>query len=209
MLSEIPESEEQGQQPALTIKSRKEQKADWIEAVPRENGMNILVDGLGVIGIVSTFIIYQQKERRKLLIWKLITDLIWISHYIALGAYSAVAATVVAILRTVVFLNEDRKWAQSKAWLPIFLAISLTFSIFAWQDIFSLGTTLSSLSAIIAYWMKKPKVTRAISIPSAVAYLIYTIHAGSIEGSVNEIFIIVSSIIGYIRLDREKKKAAA
>ena len=50
--------------------------------------MNWLVDGLGILGILTNIIIYQQKTRKRLLIWKLISDMIWIMHYWLLGAYS-------------------------------------------------------------------------------------------------------------------------
>ena len=65
--------------------------------------MNWLVDGLGILGILTNIIIYQQKTRKRLLIWKLISDVIWIMHYWLLGAYSAIAISVVAILRSIVF----------------------------------------------------------------------------------------------------------
>ena len=48
--------------------------------------MNWLTDGLGVLGIIATIFVYQQKDRRKLLIWKLISDSIWLLHYFTLGA---------------------------------------------------------------------------------------------------------------------------
>ena len=163
--------------------------------------MNWLTDGLGVLGILTTFCVYQQKERKNLLIWKLITDTVWILHYFTLGAYSACAITVVAIFRSIVFLNAKHPWAQSKAWLYIFMAASLLFSLIAWQNPYRLLTLISSQACIIAYWIKSPKMTRLITIPAAILYLIYTIAYHSIEGTVCEVFTIVSSIVGLIRHD--------
>lgn len=167
--------------------------------------MNWLTDGLGALGILTTFCVYQQKERKKLLIWKLITDSVWILHYFTLGAYSACAITVVAIFRSIVFLNGEKKWAQSRAWLYIFMAASLLFSALAWQNGYSWLTLISSQACIVAYWIKSPKATRIITIPAAVLYLIYTIAFHSIEGTICEIFTIVSSVVGLIRHDIRKK----
>ena len=170
--------------------------------------MNWLIDSLGVLGILTTFCVFQQKERRKLLIWKLINDTVWIVHYFTLSAYSACAITLVAILRSIVFLNDGHKWAKSRAWLFVFMAASLLFSILAWQDFYSLLPLISSLACIIAYWIKSPKMTRLITIPAAVLYLIYNIAFHSVEGSVCSAFTIISSVVGLIRHDLRKKGAA-
>ena len=166
-----------------------------------------LVDGLGVLGIVTTVCVYQQKERKSLLLWKLVNDGVWILHYYTLGAYSACAITLVAILRSIVFLNADRRWAQGRAWLYIFMAVSLVFSILAWQNAYSLLPLLCSQACIIAYWIKSPKATRLITIPAAVLYLIYNVAYHSIEGTLCELFTIASSVVGYLRHDRKKKNA--
>ncbi len=171
--------------------------------------MNWLTDGLGVLGIITTIFVYQQKERRKMLIWKLISDSIWILHYFTLGAYSGCAIIAAAIIRSLVFLNAGHKWADSKAWLAIFIAISLTFSLLTWQNAYSLLTTVCSVACIIAYWIRSPKVTRLISIPAAVLYLIYVIVYRSTEGIICESVIIASSVVGFIRHDIPKKPGTA
>ena len=163
--------------------------------------MNWLVDGLGILGILTTIMVYQQKTQKRLLIWKMITDVIWILHYWVLGAYSAIAITVVAILRSIVLLNVHQKWAQSKAWLYIFLGASLALSLIAWQNAYSALMLLSSFLCIIAYWLKKPMLTRLLSIPAASSSLIYNYVFHSREGVLSNIFSISSAIVGFFRHD--------
>ena len=167
--------------------------------------MSLLIDGLGVLGIITTFMVYQQKERKRMLIWKLITDLVWILHYYLLGGYSACAITVVAIFRSIVFMNDDKKWAQGKKWLYIFLAASLVMSALAWQGPITLLTLFSSLISIVAYWMPNTGMTRFITLPAAVLYLVYTILCKSKEGFICELFLITSTIVGIFRHDIPRK----
>ena len=172
--------------------------------------MDWLIDGLGILGIITTVMVYQQKERKKMLIWKLITDLVWILHYYLLGGYSACAITVVAIFRSIVFMNNDKKWAQGRKWLYIFLTASLVMSLLAWQGPITLLTLGSSIISIVAYWMPKPGSTRLLTVPAAVLYLTYTILCKSKEGFICELFLLSSTIVGIIRHDiprRNKKNA--
>ncbi len=170
--------------------------------------MNFLVDGLGILGIATTVMIFQQKERKPLLYWKLVTDVFWLLHYLFLGAYSACASTAVSIFRSVVFLHADRKWAQSPAWLYIFLETSLALTLLVWQNMYSLLTLTGSFLSIFAYWMKKPRITRLLSVPSAACILVYNIVYHSWEGVVCDTFLIISAIAGIIRYDIRKKASS-
>ena len=43
---------------------------------------------LGILGVIANFIVYQQKDRKRMLIAKLICDLLWSCHYASLLAWS-------------------------------------------------------------------------------------------------------------------------
>lgn len=167
--------------------------------------MSFWVDFFGVLGLITTFMIYQQKDNRRMLFWKLATDTSWVLHYLLLGANSVAVVTIVAILRSVILLCQKHRWAQSKAWLWIFLISSLLLSILAWKDWTSLLTTVGSLACIVAYWIGRPKLTRIISIPAGLMFLINVAVNGSLWGTICESLILVSAIVGLFRLDIRKK----
>ena len=167
--------------------------------------MNWLIDGLGILGIITTIAVYQQKTQKRLLLCKLTTDTIWILHYWLLGAYSAIAITIVSILRSIVLLNAKRRWAQSRYWLWIFLGATVALSLTAWQNAYSALMLFSSVLAIIGYWLGRPFMARLLSIPAAASSLIYNWAYHSREGIVSSMFIILSSIVGILRHDLPKK----
>jgi len=168
--------------------------------------MEFWVNLFGILGIITTVIIYQQKEHRGMLIWKLITDTLWVLHYLALGANSVAVVTIVAILRSIVLLCQKHKWARSRAWLWIFLGSSLILSALAYKDWTSLLTMIGSPMCIIAYWIGKPRVTRIVSIPAALMFLINVTLSGSLWGTLSESFLLASAIIGFIRYDLPHKE---
>lgn len=163
--------------------------------------MDLWVNLFGGLGIISTVVVYQQRLNRGMLVWKLITDLCWVFHYLLMGANSVAVVTIVAIMRTIVLLCQSHKWARHKAWLGVFILTSLLLSVLAWKDWTSLLTTVGSQMCIVAFWIGKPKLTRLISIPVSIMFLINVALNGSIWGTVCESFLLTSAVIGFIRLD--------
>ncbi len=167
--------------------------------------MKIIAQLIGFWGIVISFIIYQQKTRKKLLLWKLTADLTWLLHYALLGAFSAVAVTFIGVIREIVYLNEGKKWANKKFWIIVFCLINIVFAFYTWKGLFSLLPTIASLIAVASFAMQKPKITRFFSFPISFCMIIYDFITGSVAGIVNQIFTITSSIIGVIRHDIKRK----
>lgn len=163
--------------------------------------MDWIVNAFGILGILTTIVIYQQKDNHKLLFWKITTDLIWIVHYTANGNYSVVAITLVAVLRSIVLLNDAHAWARHKSWLWVFIGCSLLFSALAWKDWTSLLTTVSSLLCIAAYWFRVPRINRILSIPAAILFLLNVWLNFSFWGFICESFLLLSAIVGFFRLD--------
>ena len=158
-------------------------------------------DVFGILGIITTVFIYQQRTHKNQLLWKLSTDCVWIAYYFLQGNYSVVAITSVAILRSIVLLNHEKKWAQGIIWMYIFMGISIVFSLMAWKDWTSLLTLLSSLIAIGMFWVRSPKAVRFMSIPAAGMFLINVVINRNWMGIISESSMLLSDIVGIIRLD--------
>ena len=84
---------------------------------------------VGALGIGANVIIYQQKNGKKLLFYKLISDFLWAAHYFLLGAVSAALVAVIGIFRETVFFNQDKKWAKSNLWLVFFILCSICVAV--------------------------------------------------------------------------------
>ena len=162
---------------------------------------------LGILGIICVVITYQQKERSKLLLCKLITDCFWLAHYFCLGAYSGAAICVISVMRSTVFLQKGKyKWAESKLWLVFFMICSILSAILTWKNGFTLLTTAVSLCSIISFWIGNPALSRKLNIPIGICMATYAAISGSVEGTLNDSFSTISAIIGIYRLDRKKKQ---
>ena len=54
---------------------------------------------VGVIAMVESFFIFQVTDRRKMVALKLLDDLLWVTHFILIGGYTAALTTGIAVFR--------------------------------------------------------------------------------------------------------------
>lgn len=159
----------------------------------------------GILGIGSTVLIYQQKTRKGLILSKLLSDVIWFLYYFSLSAYSGAAIAIIGMIRELVFINREKKWAKHPAWLVFFLILSFGCAIFTWKNAFSILPCIASAISVISFWIGKPGLSRILSYPISACMLTYDIVCVAILGIVNELFTVTSSVIGTIRLDRKRE----
>lgn len=171
--------------------------------------MKILANILGVSGIIIAVVLYQQKNRKSLLTYKLVLDLIWFLHYLLIGAYSGAAVAAIAALREIVFVKRDPKKSGSIIWLPIFILIAVITTVWTWDSVYSLFALSASCIAVISFFIGKPKLSRILAFPVCTSLLIYDVSCHSVWGVINESISIISSLIGFIRLDVKKSKDTA
>ena len=165
--------------------------------------MHIFTQLLGVGAMVSLFLIYQQKSRKKIIMCKLSADLFWIAHYFLLGATAGIIPNFVGVFRELVFVNRNkRKWASTPLWVAIFIAVNLTLGIINYDQWFDIVPIIASSFVTISLWIDNPNLTKIISVPVSAAFLVYDIFVGSYVGIINESIAICSIAIYFIKLLR-------
>ncbi len=160
----------------------------------------------GVLGIVANVIVYQQKKGKNLLFYKLISDFLWAAHYSFLFAWSAAAVAVLGIFRELVFFNQDKKWAKSRLWLVFFLLCSGAVAVLTWKSVFSILPAMASALSVISFWRNDPRLSRGLAFPISGCMLTYDLTCDSYTGIANEIFTLVSSVVGIIRYSKKGGK---
>lgn len=166
--------------------------------------MKLLADILGGVGVIVAILLYQQKKRKSLLIYKLTLDLIWFVHYLLISAYSGAAVAAIAACREIIFVKRDPKKAGGIVWLSIFIFLAVVTTVFTWNNAFSLFTLFASCIAVISFFIGNPKLSRILAFPVCGCMLTYDVACGSVAGVINESFALLSSAVGMLRLDRKK-----
>lgn len=156
--------------------------------------------------MLSLFLIYQQKQRKKLLLCKLSADICWVAHYLCLSAFGGAVPNFVGIFRELVFVNrEDKKWADHILWPILFIAANLCLGIATFSRPINILPILASVLVTVSLWLKNPTLTKIISVPVSAAFLIYDVFVGSYIGIVNESIAIISIVISFIKQKNKLK----
>ncbi len=156
------------------------------------------VFGLGAM--LSLFLIYQQKDRKRLLFCKLSADICWVVHYLCILAPGGAIPNFVGIFRELVFIKrEEKKWASHILWPVCFILINLALGIISAKGYIHLLPVTASVVVTLSLWLKNPTLTKIISVPVSLAFLIYDIFVHSYIGMVNESIAICSIIISFIK----------
>ena len=160
---------------------------------------------IGVCGMASLFAMYQQTDRRKLVRYKLITDVLWVFHYCCLGAWAGAIPNFVGIFRELVFVNKEKKWARCFLWPIFFILANWALAALSWKSALSLLPIGASTFVTLALWADRPKVTRLICLPVSVCFMIYDVFVGSWVGIINESIGIFSIVTALLKKDRKQE----
>ena len=168
--------------------------------------MNMIAQIAGVLGTSMIFISFIARKRRTILLGKFTADILWMIHYLLIGAYSGAALNVLAIGRETVFYNKEKKWASSRFWLYLILALTVTSCLLTWEGALSLLPMIGSCCAVVSYWCTNPLHIRLLAIPAQSLWMIYGGLHGSVPTIVSNIIAMTAIGIGLYRDVKGMKK---
>ena len=160
----------------------------------------------GIGGIAANFLIYQQNDRKRLLLVKLVANGLWTLHYALLGAWSGAGICAIGVLRESVFLNERQRQAHGKRWLIVFLLLSIACAALTWKNGFSILPTVASALSVFSFWYGDPVLTKRLSFPISLCFMTYNIACLSYVGILNEVIVLISAVIGLCRSRHKRSK---
>lgn len=168
------------------------------------DNLNLLAQIIGFGGTALTIIAYQQNKRKRILGCTVISAALFVIHYIILGAYTGAIMNILAGTRSLVFMNNTKKWAKSKVWVAVFMVIYTVACIATWDKWYSILPLIAMLLTTVSNWFQSEKKIRFLTFPSSPCWLVYNILNASYAGIITEIFVMSSLIIAIIRFDLKK-----
>ena len=169
---------------------------------------------IGFIAIGESFLIYFSQTRQRMLLFKLLSDTLWLLNFLCIGGYTGALLNTVGICRELVFYNRDRsKICGNRIWLPIFLIATLISPIVSMisgaEGLYALLPAFGSAFAVIGFYQKNPRLTRRIGFFAQLLWLIYAIFVQNYSSIVCNAILIASTIAGELRafyIERKKKE---
>lgn len=154
---------------------------------------------------------YYAKNRKAVLTISFLSIIANGIAYIFLNAYTGLAMCVVALIRNIIFIVDERKNGKrdeiNKKDIIILIVlyfISIISAIFTYKGFFSLLSVFATMLYTYSVWQKKTKVYKLLGIPIGILWILYNIYIKSIFGIVLETILLISSTTGYI-LEKNKE----
>ena len=170
------------------------------------NYIKIIAECIGFLAVGVGFVIFQQKTKKHLLFAKLCADILWITHFLMIGATSGMAITIVGACRSITFLIMAIKGKEeNRAVLPIFMVAGVFAVIISWKSIYSVCSLVSCILGTLGYWQRNPNKTKLLSFGVCISQIIYAICVGSSAAIINEIITVSSIVIFFTRYFLKRK----
>jgi len=166
--------------------------------------MYILASVIGVLAIITWIISIQNKDKKGILIYQIVANVLYGSQYFLLGAYSASLMNLISCLRCLVFYFEDKKQGKiSNFSLILFTFIILLLGIITYNGLISILPIIAGLLYMYSIWQNNLTTTRYLFIINALIWLCYNFTIGAHVNIIGNIFEILSGIISIIRFRRK------
>lgn len=163
-----------------------------------------------IINYIFLIMTYQSKSRKNILIFNFGALIATGISYIFLSAYSGLAMVVVAIIRNIIFIVDEKKNGKSNKnslkdyiILAILYIISIISAIFTYKGFLSMMSVIATMLYTYSVWQKNTKIYKSLGILIGIMWIVYNIYIFSIFGIILEVVLAISSIIGYVKESKE------
>ncbi|MBE6729653.1 MAG: YgjV family protein [Ruminococcaceae bacterium] len=160
---------------------------------------------LGIVAVILGFINYQMKTREQVLYIHIATTICFAFHYMLIGAYAGMAMNFVGFVRNLVFYYVGKNSKVGRGWAILFAVLMGTMGIVGWEAWYSVLAVVGLIINSYSMSFSNPNNIRKSILITSPLVLIYDAFALSIGGMIYESVVIISSIIGLVRFNREKK----
>lgn len=162
---------------------------------------NIVIEGIGIVGILAAILAFQCKKHRNLMIFRTMNESLFAVQYFLLGAYTGTAMNLIGCIRNMVFADMVEK-KKNTIWARIlFSVIILGFIAFTWDGPKSMLSGIAKTVSTFAYGSSRTSLVRALTLCTSAAWLIYNYIVGSNAGVVCEALTLISIVVGIVRID--------
>lgn len=167
--------------------------------------IQIIGQVISLIAVAISFLSYQMKTSKGILITLSIATAVSCTAYAFLGGWTGLGLNVLCIVRNICYYHKDKRILSSKL-VPVVITVVMgIFSIFLWEGYHSVFFIIGILLNTLAMGYFGPQNLRKSILLTSSLILVYNLFIPSIGGVFNESISIISSIVGLIRYRGQKQ----
>ncbi len=165
-----------------------------------------------ILSYVFLIITYYLKDRKQILLFNFASLGTTAISFIFLSAYTGFMMVIVATIRNIIFLHDEKKYGKrdkntKRDWVILIILLLLTFLLtaFSYSGLLSLLSVCGTMLYTYSVWQKNNLVYRILGIPVGILWIGYNLYIVSLFGIVLETILLVSSIGGTVIAIKNKK----
>ena len=164
---------------------------------------------LGFVAVIIGFISYQMKTPKAILSVEIITSMVFASHYLLIGAITAVALNGLMLVQCIVYYIRARRGKKGFVVPAIFTSLVIIVGILSWNGPSSVFITVGLAIYSFSMGMSNAQVIRFAMFAKAPICLTYNILVFSLGGILYECSVFTSSLISTIKYYRKRNSFKA
>lgn len=150
------------------------------------------------VALIVTLYAYHLNSKNKIFKTMCIANILDISHYLFLNAFSGSATKIVALVRNIFILKKEKnKKLKSNIFLLLFIIVYILLAIFTYKNLYSLFPFTAAIIYMIIVWNGNELQIKKIAFLCYFIWLAYNISVFSIMGIVSNIVALISTYIAY------------
>ena len=173
----------------------------------------VLGQAFGILALICTVVSMQLRKKKSLMILQTASEAFIVAQYWVKGAITGSLMAIVSFVRDIIFTKYHK--TRTPIWVLIVLYVIMTIlTIVSWSGPLSLLPYVGSLIYCYTLWYGKVKWIRLGNAVGNSPYLVYTLLTGNYALFIMTLLEVISSAIGFIRLDvlgakkgRQRKKS--
>lgn len=175
---------------------------EYLSSLTQMSGRELAGTILGILLIIVSGLIYISSRRSRILLLRLANDVLYGANNFCFANYTAGVLGLVGCFRDIVFYYRGKKkWADSKIWPGIFLAIAFLTPCVQWAvqknvDLLQLLSAFGTAFLVIGLYCSDTVKMKCFVVAGQILYLIYQITTGNITAAICAVMSIVSCVIG-------------
>ena len=168
--------------------------------------MYIISQIIETLALIITLISYHLKTKKQIFKGMCIANLLDITHYLFLNAYSGCSTKIMALIRNIFILKkEDNKKLNNAIFLILFILGYIILGILTFKNIFSILPFVAAIIYMIVVWNGNELQIKKIAFICYFLWLAYNISVLSIAGVISNVVALISTYIAYNNYKKEIK----
>ena len=160
---------------------------------------------IGILAVAAFLFSYQQKKRANIILFNVISRILYIIQYCLLGAFSGAVLDVLGTGSSIAAGQSERPRIRRFKWVILALvnAAIITAGLLLYENIFSLFPIVGVLLHTSAFWIKNERIIRIVSLLGSPFWFVYNLTSLAYGSAIGDILTMVSIIIAMIRYRRQ------